>query len=210
MTEDSNNITTNTIITGTHKEFLPNQFGSLFFELLRNPRLAPLDSGKPNVAFKSKLKNISIKEAFAAFQVVDTEMAKCCLAGILLYHNYLDESHKICQTIQTESGSYWHALMHRREPDYFNSKYWFNRVGDHPVFADLKRAAAKLAENVNALTNIEFLTKQTKWDPFDFIDLCDSTLNSGRPCELLCRQIQLVEWQLLFKYCFEHAVGIAL
>ena len=72
-------------------------------------------------------------------------MAACCIAGVWLLHDFLDESHTISQGIDTPSGSFWHAIMHRREGDFSNAKYWFRRVGQHPVFDALGQRAAELA-----------------------------------------------------------------
>src|SRR5262245_21627515 len=49
------------------------------------------------------------------------------LAGLWLYHDWLDESHRISQSLDTPTGSFWHAIMHRRERDFSNSKYWYAR-----------------------------------------------------------------------------------
>lgn len=60
-------------------------------------------------------------------------------AGARLLADDLDGSHRCSQSIEGEgehrTGDYWHAIMHRREPDYGNSRYWFRRVGLHPAFA---------------------------------------------------------------------------
>src|SRR4029079_11488334 len=72
------------------------------------------------------------------------ELPAACRAGLWLAFDFLDESHAISQDLETAGGSFWHAIMHRREPDASNSKYWWRRVGEHPVFASLTEAAARL------------------------------------------------------------------
>jgi hypothetical protein len=51
-----------------------------------------------------------------------------------------------------------------------------------------------------------FLTTQTAWDPFAFIDLCEEVRNGRQSMELLCRKIQLLEYSFLLRYCAEQAV----
>lgn len=55
-------------------------------------------------------------------------------AALWLLAGDLDRSHQISQSIETPSGSYWHGIMHRREGDFSNSKYWFRRAGNHPTY----------------------------------------------------------------------------
>jgi hypothetical protein len=143
---------------------------------------------------------------FARAKVHDPDMASCCLAGLWLYHDFLDESHKISQDIDTPTGSYWHGLLHRREPDFGNAKYWFRRVGKHPVFEALRQAAAVLAGS-EPDRKAAYLVEQAAWDPIAFIDLCEESLTGRSPTEMLCRLIQQREWELLFDYCYRQAVG---
>jgi hypothetical protein len=163
--------------------------------LLREPRLAPLGPGRPNQAVRGLLEALD-ERAFGPQRVVDRAAADACRAGLWLHHDFLDESHTISQGLSTAEGSYWHALMHRREPDFSNSKYWFRQLGRHPLFADLAKAAAKVG-----------YTPSGTWDPFAFVDACARVIGTGGAEELLCQRVQRVEWELLFDWCYRRAVA---
>jgi hypothetical protein len=48
---------------------------------------------------------------------VSSTRTDACRAGLLLWNDDLDASHTIAQDIEDVTGSYWHAIMHRREGD---------------------------------------------------------------------------------------------
>ena len=170
--------------------------------LLSDDRLFDLGPGRPNEAVRVQLQALTADGLFAPAKVRRPDFAQACMAGLWLYHDFLDESHTLSQDLSTVEGSYWHGIMHRREPDYDNAKYWFRRVGSHPVFEPLRQRAAKLADAAGG----EFLRTQAAWDPYAFIDLCEAA-ERGRGPEALCRQVQRVEWTLLFAYCYHQALG---
>lgn len=189
------------------KSFQASAYGPIFAELLAGDRLNPLGPGEPNQAMRPKLEGMGLTVLFDDLPIHDLEMARGCLAGLWLLHDFLDESHKISQELNTPTGSYWHGIMHRREPDYWNSKYWFRRVGDHPVFKPLHGDAANLTAAAGAPKDAAFLTRQSAWDPLAFADLCERAAKGTSPLEDLCRKIQRREWELLFDYCHNQAIG---
>jgi hypothetical protein len=185
--------------------FDPNDYGPVFAELLQERRLPPLDAGRPDLPMRARLEAVNDGEAFRPHAVRDPAMAAACRAGTWLLHDFLDEAHVICQAVSTAEGSYWHALVHRREPDFANSGYWFRRVGTHPIFEPLRRAAAELA--VGPHPTAAFLATQKAWDPYAFLGLCEAVLAERSPCETLCRQVQRAEWDLLFDWCYRAAIA---
>jgi hypothetical protein len=119
--------------------------------------------------------------------------------------DFHDESHAISQDLNTPEGSYWHGILHRREPDYWNAKYWFRRVPKHPIFAALAADAAELTQDAATPAGSEYLLRQAMWDASAFVDLCEKAASGREDLVLLCRRIQRREWDLLFAYCYERA-----
>jgi len=187
--------------------FDPNAYSAACTGLLRGDRLCVLGPGTSKLEVRSELQALTPRSLLGDHPVVDSNMATACLAGLWLLHDFLDESHRISQGIHTPTGSYWHGIMHRREPDYSNAKYWFHRVGRHAVFVPLRHAAAQLAERSPSDAAPEFLRTQSDWDPLAFVDLCQAVGRGRSDCEMLCRQIARVEWELLFDYCYQKAIG---
>ena len=140
--------------------------------------------------------------------VVNPAMARACHAGLWLRNNYLDESHAISQELDTPEGSFWHAVMHRREPDPSNSKYWWRKVGPHPVFVPLRWHARTAHEHQMPRNHVaDFFITQRAWDPAAFVDLCEKVRDTDTDEERLCHSVQDSEWALLFDWCYRAAVG---
>jgi len=95
--------------------------------------------------------------------------------------------------LNTPEGSFWHAIMHRREPDASNSKYWWRMVGSHTLFSLLREQCPALG--------YAFTT------PEGFVDFCEHVRGTGSDHERTAQQVQLLEWQLLFDWCYRKAVG---
>jgi hypothetical protein len=125
-------------------------------------------------------------------------------AGLLLWNDDLDGCHTIAQDLDDPHGAYLHGVMHRREPDYGNSKYWFQRVGAHALFPQLRSAALELL--AEAPTTDRFkkaLEKSPDWDPFRMIDWCEDAVEEQEVAFL--RAMQAVEIQGLTYYWLDQA-----
>ncbi len=103
-------------------------------------------------------------------------------AALWLYADELDRSHTISQGIETPTGSYWHGIMHRREGDFSNSKYWFRRTGNH-------QAMARVPTNA--------------YDPYKLVEDADHAYHAGDNTRPAVVDQQRAEWQTLFTWCAE-------
>lgn len=158
---------------------------------LVDDRLMPLGHGAPNNAVRGRLSALTADALLAPVAVKNSSFASGCLAALWLWHDFLDEAHAIAQDIDTSEGSWWHAIMHRREGDYWNSKYWLRRVGRHPAFSQLSERLAKCGIPA--------------WEPMAFVDQCERAARDGGELEQTCREAQREEWHVLFDYCLERA-----
>jgi hypothetical protein len=175
--------------------FDPSRYPAAIAEVWPIDRLPELGPGKPNETVRAALAALRIDSIFTVIR--NREAAMGCLSGLWLYHDFLDESHKISQDLGGWIGSYWHGIMHRREPDPDNAKYWFRRVLDNPVFESLAGDAIELG-----------LALKGEWDPFAFVDRCERERGTGSEGEMACRRVQLREMQLLFERCYHVATGL--
>lgn len=172
--------------------FHPAQYGPNVAALLAEPRLSALGPGTPEPEVHVELRRFDPQTDLDA-PVLDPDAARACLGGLWLYFDYLDESHTISQELDTPEGSFWHAIMHRREPDPSNSKYWWRRVGNHPVLGQLREQAPVIGYAYST--------------PEEFVDFCEQVRDSRSGDEELAQRVQLLEWQLLFDWCYGKAVG---
>ena len=113
-------------------------------------------------------------------------------AGLWLYVDELERSHRISQTIASPTGSYWHAIMHRREGDFSNSHYWFRRTGWHQAMGRIDTAGGGAGSG----------TEVGHYDAHEFVDRVErATQRGGDWPELL--SLQRREWTALFEWCAE-------
>jgi hypothetical protein len=165
--------------------FNPNAYGEEVAAILalegNGERLMPLVHAK-----------CSSPEARA--RIERAQIAPALRAGLYLYFDCWDEAHTVAQDLNTPEGSYWHAIVHRQEPDPGNAGYWFRQVGTHPIFETLHARAAQIGISVVGVAT------GARWNPTAFIDYCGNA-RPGSPEERKAQELQRAEWQLLFDWC---------
>ncbi len=188
-------------------DFQPADYGPVLAPLVSGDRCRALDAGSADEPLRRALQLATVDAAFAQSPVADREMAACTIAGVWLVHDFLDESHAISQNVETPTGAFWHGVMHRREGDYSNSKYWFRRVGAHETLAALDEHVAPLAAAAATVEWARRLLVGGRYDPFAMVDACQNAVRTVGAEADFYRRVQQVEWELLFDYSYRRAVG---
>jgi hypothetical protein len=141
-----------------------------------------------------------------------TEYAQAVLAGLWLRHDGLEECHQVVQKVPLQpevaaTFNFWHAIMHRREGDFSNSKYWYHQAGDHPILPALGQHVGDLINHLPADKSLLRILRGG-WNPDAWVDLVeevDSAENDPRRHLLI--NIQQIEWRMLFEHCVRQAAG---
>ena len=143
----------------------------------------------------------------------DSSLANVVKSALLLWNDALDDSHDISQGVGSTTGSYWHGIMHRREPDYSNSKYWFARVGSHPVFPTLRARVLDIlradpSQSAQLARYAEAIEQNDNWDAPQFIDWCkDAAGHSGGEVVEFLQTVQVEEIKILLDYSCRNALS---
>ena len=114
------------------------------------------------------------------------------IRALLLYANdAVDEAHRIAQEISSDLGAYLHGMVHRREEDFENARYWFRNSGERPFFPGLQQKAAGISED---------FAKQLNWDPYLFTTLCERSKYGSRTPLTKLAALQRAEFECILDY----------
>jgi hypothetical protein len=160
-----------------------------------------------------KLLDSILPAQLLAVPIASSAAAHAMLAGLWLWHDGLDECHKIAQQSPQHLAEmattlhFWHAVMHRREGDFSNSQYWYAKCRDHPVITAMGPHASQIVHPMPADKHLLRMISQG-WDADAFVDLVQAIHDHPTdPRHEVARSLQQMEWRLLFDHCTRAAVG---
>ncbi|MDA7950501.1 MAG: hypothetical protein MPJ24_03350 [Pirellulaceae bacterium] len=176
-------------------------------ELIKGRKMLSVVAKGGNNTFRSKLLKLRPETILGDQKPADMNMAKCCLAGLFLYHDFVGKAHSLCEGVKSLAGCYWHGFVHRHEADFANASYWVKRCGNFPFHDSLCLQAKLWAGERDMSINTKFLSQQRAWEPLAFLDFVEREVKGeGRDLEL-CQMISDLEWRMLFHYCYQKAKG---
>ena len=114
-------------------------------------------------------------------------------AALWLYVDDLDAAHEPAQNLNTPTGSFLHAILHRREGDFMNALYWYRKTGRHPAInhIDLTGGGAGSGTDVAA------------YDPARFVERVQRATEQSDADNPALVSIQRKEWRAVFDHCLE-------
>ena len=145
------------------------------------------------------------------------------LAGLYQKNDDLGSSHTLCQEAGAKTdlleASYWHGIVHRREPDFPNARHWFRKVEGSPLLAEIERDVIDYLQRVlqvpdygrareTAFQLLRHLHDRGTWDPVYVVDLCEACVEEGCREKLrLLEEIQETEFDAVFRWTYRMATG---
>ena len=118
-------------------------------------------------------------------------------AGLFYYHNALPDGHQEAAEDEGDVAAYWHGMIHRREGDFENARYWMRRAGEQPGFREMQARASDAAPH---------MARQSNWDPFLFTHLCEQYKYGETEYKKEIGQLQRVEFAVMFDYVWRRCV----
>lgn len=174
-----------------------------FWERLGTPELPDLGPGPRAGTLSEDTVEIRLLELTRelTLTVAATDLLS---ATALLYHDHHDPAHNLVEDRGDRDGCLIHALLHRREPDYWNAAYWFRRVSGHPIYRAATPAAIRAAQTPEARAVLERLTLSGTLDPLALVQECERA--AERPAAESIAYLRTVQ-HLEFAALVEHLIA---
>ena len=168
-----------------------------FWQSVATPEPPELGQGPRRVVVEPELLESRLALVFANTGLTDADRIIRLRAAALLYHDHHDEAHDLVQDLTDHDGALLHGILHRREPDYWNAKYWFRRFVAHPAHVALGRRIPSLVTAPAQAPLAKEITRPGAFDPFTFVDLVEAAARKPAldPEVVWLRQVQHAEFE---------------
>ena len=111
-------------------------------------------------------------------------------AALLLWNDDLQAAHFIVQNDESADAAFIHAIIHRREGDFSNARYWWRRAASSSLFQKVGAALSPMPE----VAEYALLDAKGNFDEMRFTELCE---NATPENEETLRRIQAAEMAAL-------------
>lgn len=145
----------------------------------------------------SKISNASDEILAGGKEIADVKIFALIRGALLNAADALDAAHRIFQDDPGDLGSYWHGVMHRREGDFDNARYWFRRAGRLPIFDRMHGVSAQVSAT---------MARQPTWDAYLLTGMCEQAKFGDHDAVSECVALQRVEFEELLAYCWRMGV----
>jgi hypothetical protein len=130
-------------------------------------------------------------------------------AALHLWNDDLVAAHELVQELHSATGSVLYGIVHRREGDYDNARYWFVRSGDHPAYHGLQARASALLESEHVASGLigqalYAMQVQGSWNPSLFtntIEIHEMRMNGDDAgLRSLLERLQQLELEAMLRF----------
>ena len=145
---------------------------------------------------QSKLNESTFSQYLDGFQEIQANDLFNAKGRIRYAIDAIDEAHTFFQDAPGDLGAYWHGMMHRREGDFENARYWFRRAGALPCFPALHRAAGEFSAD---------MARQPGWDPYLLTGECERARFGAVETATALARLQRAEFAGVFDYTWRQS-----
>ena len=157
-------------------------------------RLRPTEPGSPDAL--RRIREAEESELTGGAVLADATYPRLIRAALLYAYDGIDESHRIVQELVSGYASYWHGMLHRREGDFENSRYWYRRTGRLGVFSEMHARASAVSP---------LMGRQDNWDPYLLVGQCEQARFGGDVDQKELVGLQKVEFDVMFEHLWRGA-----
>jgi len=169
---------------------------------------------QPNRGAKASLDAIDETKLFACAALADETMASGVRALLYLWNGWPGECAMYAQAAPEKERWYLSGLCERQAGHPDVAKECFAKVNGHTIYESLLTYANSVVSSVEDRVLKRFtslLEMDQVWEPYLFIDTCEQARagKCSEAAEVVIRQLQCREFELLFAHCYQEATGKA-